>query len=83
MSQNPLTSLAMGIGAPNKNDIGLSNPYSPPPGGGLSIGQQQNVNRAANTPLTYPVSPAVSTPPAYHVGPDGRLYDAQGRPVQQ
>lgn len=66
-SQNPLTQAMMQIGAPNQKDIGLSTPPQGPPGG--------------PPPTPMPQTPGASMP-GLHRGPDGRLYDAQGRLVQ-
>lgn len=69
MSQSPLTALQMGIGAPNKNDLGLAGPPTP--------NQQASV-----APTSYPQNPVTSLA-AYHVGPDGKIYDAQNKLVPQ
>lgn len=66
-SQNPLTQAMMQIGAPNQKDIGLSTPPQGPPGG--------------PPPMPMPQTPGASMP-GLHRGPDGKLYDAQGRLVQ-
>lgn len=83
-TQNPLTQAMMRLGAPNRNDIGLAPPGSPN-AAGYRQGPVGNAASAA-APVTYPdasitLGPPPPAPAGLHRGPDGKLYDAQGRLV--
>jgi hypothetical protein len=85
MSQSPLSQAMMQIGAPNTGDIGLKDPTAP--GGPASyMGPGPTGPAAATAPVSYPsnpivVPPAPSPPQGLHRGPDGKMYDAQGKLV--
>lgn len=87
VSQNPLSQAMMRLGAPNQNDIGIAPPGSPNAAGYMKGPVGAPASAAAK--VTYPDQsitvgppPAAGAPPAgLHRGPDGKLYDAQGKLV--